>query len=76
MSGQARFIAAQTKCKSQKTSYELVDEQFKNGLKTVVDVLQSRDNMLSAEQDKLQSKYTFLLNLQLLKFYQGEELNL
>ena len=76
VSGQARFIAAQTKCKSQKTSYELVDEQFKNGLKTVVDVLQSRDNMLSAEQDKLQSKYTFLLNLQLLKFYQGEELNL
>jgi outer membrane protein len=53
-----------------------VDEQFKNGLKTVVDVLQSRDNMLAAEQDKLQSKYTFLLNLQLLKFYQGEELTL
>ena len=76
VSGQARFIAAQTKCQSQKTSFELVDEQFKNGLKTVVDVLQSRDNMLSAEQDKLQSKYTFLLNLQLLKFYQGEELTL
>lgn len=76
VSGQNRFVSAQAKCKSQQASYELVNEQFNNGLKNVVDVLQSRDNILAAEQDKLQSKYTFLLNLQLLKFYQGEELTL
>lgn len=75
-SGQMRFISAQKKCTSQRASYELVNEQFNNGLKNVVDVLQSRDNILSAEQDKLQSKYTFLLNIQLLKFYQGEELDI
>lgn len=74
--GQMRFIAAQAKCKSQTASNELVNEQFNNGLKNVVDVLQSRDNLLAAEQDKLQSKYTFLLNVQLLKFYQGEELDI
>lgn len=72
-SGQQRFISAEAKSKSQKASYELVNEQFANGLKNVVDVLQSRDNILSAEQDKLQSKYTTLLNMQLLKFYSGEE---
>ena len=38
--------------------------------------MQSRDNILAAEQDKLQSKYTFLLNLQLLKFYMGETLDM
>lgn len=75
-SGQQRFTSAEAKCRSQQTSYELVNEQFQNGLKNVVDVLQSRDNILSAEQDKLQSKYTTLLNIQLLRFYQGEELSL
>lgn len=74
--GQVRFLAAQTKCKSQEASFELVNEQFNNGLKNVVDLLQSRDNLLAAEQDKLQSKYSFLLNFQLLKFYQGEELDI
>ncbi len=75
-SGQQRFISAMAKSKSQEASYELVNEQFQNGLKNVVDVLQSRDNILSAEQDKLQSKYTTLLNIQLLKFYKGEALDL
>ena len=74
--GQQRFISAQAKSKSQLASYGLVNEQFNNGLKNVVDVLQSRDNILSAEQDKLQSKYTTLLNIQLLKFYKGEALDL
>ena len=76
VTNQNKFITAKAKCKSQEASYKLVNEQFNNGLKNVVDVLQSRDNTLSAEQDKLQSKYTFLLNLQLLKFYKGEELSL
>lgn len=74
--GQQKFISAEASEKSQKTSFELVNEQFNNGLKNVVDVLQSRDKILSAEQTKLQSKYTTLLNVQLLKFYKGEALDL
>ena len=38
--------------------------------------MQGRDNLLSAEQDLLQSKYTTLLNIQLLKFYMGDKINL
>jgi len=41
-----------------------------------VDVLQGRDNVISAEQDMLQSKYMTLLNIQLLKFYTGEDIDL
>lgn len=74
--GQQRFVSAVAKSKSQQAGYELINEQFQNGLKSVVDVLQGRDDMLSAEQDKLQSKYTALLNIQLLKFYQGEQLDM
>ncbi|MBR3514220.1 MAG: TolC family protein [Bacteroidaceae bacterium] len=68
-SAQQRFIAAQTTVKSQQTSYELVNEQFKEGLKNIVDLLQARDNMLNAQQNMLQSKYTTILNTQMLRFY-------
>jgi len=75
-SNQQNFLAARDRVKSQEASYELLNEQFQNGLKNTVDVLQGRDNVISAAQDLLQSKYTTLLNVQLLKFYTGEKINL
>ena len=75
-SNQQNYIAAKTRVKSQEASYELLNEQFRNGLKNTVEVLQGRDNVISAEQDLLQSKYTTLLNIQLLKFYTGEKIDL
>lgn len=74
--GQQNYLAAKARVKSQEASYELLNEQFQNGLKNIVDVLQGRDNVISAEQDMLQSKYTALLNIQLLKFYTGEKIEL
>lgn len=73
---QQNYLAAKTRVKSQEASYELLNEQFNNGLKYVVDVLQGRDNLINAEQAMLQSKYTALLNIQMLKFYSGEPLDL
>lgn len=75
-SNQQSYIAAKARVKSQVASYELLNEQFQNGLKSTVDVLQGRDNVISAEQSMLQSKYTTLLNMQLLKFYTGEKIDL
>ncbi len=75
-SNQQNFKAAQVRVKSQQASYELLNEQFQNGLKSTVDVLQGRDNVISAQQDLLQSKYTTLLNIQLLKFYTGEKIDI
>lgn len=70
-SSQERFRSAQTAVQSQETNYELINEQFKAGLKNIVDLLQARDNLLQAQQNRLQSKYTTILNTQLLKFYEG-----
>ena len=75
-SAQQRFISAQAAVKSQETTYELTNEQFKAGLKNIVDLLQARDNLLQAQQNKLQSKYTTILNTQLLKFYEGGEISM
>lgn len=75
-SNQQSYLAAKSRVKSQDASYELLNEQFRNGLKNTVDLLQGRDNVVSAKQDMLQSKYTALLNIQLLKFYTGEKIEL
>lgn len=75
-SNQQRFIAAKAKLQSAETTYELLNAQFKNGLKNIVELRQEHDNLIRAKQDKLQSKYTTLLNMQLLKFYSGEEIHL
>ncbi|MCD8304076.1 MAG: TolC family protein [Prevotellaceae bacterium] len=75
-SNQQKFLSAKAKSQSQEVSYELLNEQFNNGLKNIVDLLQGRDNLLSAKQDELQSKYTALLNIQMLRFYSGEEIDM
>ena len=75
-SAQQRFISADAAVKSQETNYELINEQFKAGLKNIVDLLQARDNLLQAQQNKLQSKYTTILNTQLLRFYEGSEMGM
>ena len=73
---QQRFLSAKAKVESAQTSYELLDAQFKNGLKNIVELRQGHDNLVTAKQDELQSKYMALLNMQLLKFYSGEEISL
>lgn len=73
---QQKFIAARTKVQSMQTSYDLLDAQFQNGLLNIVELLTGRDNLLAAQQDRLQSKYTAILNLQMLNFYKGEPIRL
>lgn len=73
---QQQFMAAGIKLQSAQDSYELLSEGFDNGLKNIVELMTGRDQLISAQQDRLQSKYNTLLNLQLLKFYQGESIQL
>ena len=73
---QQRYVAAQEKLRSTQTSYELVSEQFNMGMKNTVELLTEKNNLLSAQQETLQAKYMAILNAQLLKFYQGEEIQL
>lgn len=70
-----KYEASKSQVKSQRTSYALVSEQFKEGKQNIAQLLESRTNLLAAEQTMLQSQYTTLLNITLLKFYQNEKLS-
>ena len=75
-SAQQQYVAAKENLKSTQTSYELVNEQFNVGMANTVELLTEKNNLLSAQQATLQAKYTAILNAELLRFYQGEEIDL
>lgn len=68
----AKYVAARQNVNSLLTSYELMTEQFNLGLKNIAELLTNRSNLLTAQQQMLQDKYTALLNRKLLGFYAGE----
>ena len=45
-------------------------------MKNTVELLSEKNNLLSAKQEVLQAKYMAILNSQLLRFYQGENIKL
>ena len=69
---QQKFRAAKLTVDSEQQSYGLLQEQFQLGLKNIIELMTGKDRLLQAEQNKLQSKYMTILNLQMLRFYQGE----
>ncbi len=73
---QQKFKAASATVESEQQSYDLLSEQFNLGLKNIVELMTGKTNLLQAQQNKLQSKYMTILSLQLLKFYQGDTMNI
>ena len=66
---QQKFIAAKANVESAEASYTLMSEQFKMGLKNIVELMNSKSNLLKAQQDMLQSKYMTILSKEMLNLY-------
>ena len=73
---QEKYKAAKDNVEALQTSYDLIQEQFRLGLKNISDLLTSRANLLSAKQSMLQDKYTTVLNKALLDFYANNVMSL
>lgn len=74
VTNQNKFKAAQVSTESAQASYELLSEQFKQGLKNIVELMTGKNNLLQAQQNELQSKYLAILNLNMLEFYKTGEI--
>ena len=73
---QQKFKSAISSVESAQASYDLVGEQFRLGLKNIVELTTGKTNLLTAQQNRLQSKYTTILNQEMLQFYKGEGIHL
>lgn len=68
-SAQSRYQSAVANERSARESFEMIEERYNVGLESVIDLLTQKNQYLQARQETLQSKYTALLNLEILKFY-------
>ena len=73
-SNQQRYIAAKENVDYCRESYNLTSEQFRLGMKNIVELTQDKTNLSSATQQMLQAKYMALLNIAMLKYYNGESI--
>ena len=72
---QQKFRAATATASSEMQSYELLSEQFRLGLKNIIELMNGKDKLLQAQQNMLQSKYMTILNRQMLNFYSGKTIS-
>lgn len=75
-SAQQRYVAAKENSDYAKKSYDLTSEQFKEGLKNIVELTTDKTNYITSLQKVTQAKYTELLNAAMLKYYKGETIEL
>ena len=74
VTNQSKYRAAIVNTESQEASYEMLSEQFRLGLKNIVELMNGKTNLLSAQQNELESKYLTLFNIKMLQFYKDGEL--
>ena len=74
-SNQNQYKAASISTNSALESYKLLSEQFKLGLKNIVELRTGKNNLLTAQQNELQSKYLTILNINMLNFYKNGSLD-
>ncbi|MCD8044205.1 MAG: TolC family protein [Tannerellaceae bacterium] len=70
VSAQSQYLAAEDQVRATQESAELTERQFYLGLKNTLELLTERNNLLTARQQELQSKYMAVMSIQLLNIYQ------
>lgn len=68
---QLNYMASKSNEQAAESTYELTKEKFSLGMKSPFEMLSERNDLLNAQQQTLQSKYTAILNIQVLNIYQG-----
>ena len=71
---QNKYKAAKVSVESAQQSYDLLNEQFNLGLKNIIELMTGKNNLVTAQQNELQSKYMAILNIHLLNFYKTGEI--
>lgn len=71
---QNKYKAARISVESAQQSFDLLNEQFNLGMKNIIELMTGKNNLVSAQQNELQSKYLAILNISLLHFYKTGEI--
>ena len=76
ISSQTEYEASIEQYESTLESYNIAEEKFNNGLINSVDFLFEKTNLITAESQLLQSKFSVIFNYKILDFYTGTPIEL
>jgi outer membrane protein len=71
ISAQSGYLASVEENGSTREAYDVTNEKFKQGLVSSVDFLVQKNNLISAESQLLQSKFSLIFGYKVLDFYKG-----
>ena len=71
-SAQAQYLSALEKQRYAQESYDLTSEQFRVGMKNTVELITAQNDLATARQQVLQTKYLALMSIEILNIYQGK----
>ena len=75
-SAQSQYQSAMERLSYVQQSFKLTEEQFFLGMKNTLEMLTEKNNLLSARQEVLQSKYMAIMSIKLLNIYQKKPVDL
>ena len=75
-SAQSQYLSAKERLSYVQQSFKLTEGQFFLGMKNTLEMLTEKNNLLSAQQEVLQSKYMAIMSIQLLNIYQKKPVDL
>ena len=73
LTNQQKYKAASASVGSEEASCELLSEQFRLGLKNIIELMSGKDKLLEAQQNMLPRKYLTIMHITLLEFYGKQE---
>ncbi len=71
ISAQSGYLASLEQNSSTLEAYEVTNEKYKQGLVSSVDFLVQKNNLINAESQLLQSKFSLIFGYKVLDFYKG-----
>jgi len=70
------YLANKKSLEASQKAYDATDIRYKAGMASNFDMQQTKNNLLSAESQMIQAKYTYVFRLKILDFYQGKPITL
>jgi outer membrane protein len=72
----SQYSAAKEALQTETLTYTNIEKKFEIGASTATDFLVEKSNLLKAQQNVVQSKYTYLFKAKLIDFYLGKPITL
>lgn len=74
--GAEAYLANKKSVEASQKAYEATEIRYKAGIASNFDIQQAKENVINAESQLIQAKYTYVFRMKILDFYEGKPITL